>query len=88
MINNLTYAIINIDDLAKVDFSQIGETSSTSIRKSIDESEFVIKWNNEPSFITDGTVTVIGNTMNVSECLELMATPAWNEPLTEEVNMT
>ena len=77
MINNLTYAIINIDDLAKVDFSQIGETSSTSIRKSIDESEFVIKWNNEPSFITDGTVTVIGNTMNVSECLELMATLAW-----------
>jgi hypothetical protein len=38
------YAIININDLDNVDFTQIGETSVDTIRKSLDETMFVIKW--------------------------------------------
>ena len=30
--NNLTYAIISIDDLPKVDFGQVGETCADTIR--------------------------------------------------------
>jgi hypothetical protein len=45
------YAIININDLDNVDFTQIGETSSDTIRKSLDGSMFVIKWETEPDFI-------------------------------------
>ena len=44
-----TYATINIVDLPLIDFAQIGETSENTIRKSLDETEFVIKWNTEPS---------------------------------------
>ena len=37
-INNLTYATISIDDLSKVDFSQVGETSADTIRKNLSAS--------------------------------------------------
>ena len=52
-----TYATINIADLSLIDFSQIEENNENTIRKSLDGKQFVIKWNTEPSFITDGTVT-------------------------------
>ena len=78
-----TYAIISIADLPNIDFSQVGETSENTIRKSLDESQFVLKWNSEPSFITDGTVTPI-ETLTHSEALVLMSTDAWSEPFEKE----
>ena len=77
MENNRTYTILNISDLANVDFSQVGETSQNTIRKSIDETQFVIKYNTIPTFISDGTVTPI-QVLTYAEALELMATDAWS----------
>lgn len=78
-----TYATINIADLPLIDFSQIGETDENTIRKSLDESEFVIKWNTEPRFITDGTVSPL-EVMTHEQALVLMASAEWSEPLPEE----
>tara|TARA_R110002020_G_scaffold239735_1_gene452291 strand:+ start:829 stop:1083 length:255 start_codon:yes stop_codon:yes gene_type:complete len=75
-----TYAIINIADLPNIDFSQVGETNENTIRKSVDESQFVIKYNSTPSFITDGTITPT-ETLSHSEALTLMATKAWSIPI-------
>jgi hypothetical protein len=55
-----TYAVINIAELDLIDFSQVEETSSNTIRKSIDETQFVIKWTQEPTFIADSTVIPVG----------------------------
>jgi hypothetical protein len=68
------YAIININDLDNVDFTQIGETSFDTIRKSLDETMFVIKWETEPDFITDGTIVPL-QVLTHEECLELMIRP-------------
>tara|TARA_R110000737_G_scaffold315391_1_gene325365 strand:+ start:214 stop:471 length:258 start_codon:yes stop_codon:yes gene_type:complete len=78
------YAIINIADLANIDFSQIGETSENTIRKSLNETEFVIKWynENEPSFITDSSVVPL-QTLTHEECKILMQTSEWSEPIPE-----
>ena len=75
-----TYAIINIADLPNIDFSQVGETSENTIRKSLDESQFVIKWNTTPSFIADLTVVPV-QILSHSQALTLMATEAWSEPI-------
>ena len=75
-----TYAIINIADLPNIDFSQVGETSKNTIRKSLDESQFVLKWNTTPSFIADLTVIPV-QILTHSEAVELMATEAWSEPI-------
>ena len=79
-----TYAIISIADLANTDFAQIGETNENTIRKSLDETEFVIKYNAEPTFINDGTVTPL-QTLTHAEAVKLMSTSKWwSEPIIEE----
>lgn len=80
-----TYATIDIADLSNVDFSQVGESDENTIRKSLDELLFVLKWEeeHEPTFIADGTIEPI-QTMSHSECVALMSTEEWTEPMPEE----
>ena len=78
-----TYAIINIADLVNIDFSQVGETDQNTIRKSLDETQFVLKWNTEPTFITDGTVVPL-QTLTHEEALVLMASAEWSEEIPVE----
>ena len=80
-----TYAVINITDLELIDFSQIEETSRDTIRKSLDNTQFVIKWQNgyEPTFISDGTVIPVG-TYDHHAILQLMATDKWSQPIEVE----
>jgi hypothetical protein len=72
------YAIININDLDNVDFTQIGETSADTIRRSLDGFKFVLKWVQEPTFIKDGTIIPL-QVLTHEECLALMQTPEWTE---------
>tara|TARA_R110000772_G_scaffold224010_1_gene334571 strand:- start:240 stop:491 length:252 start_codon:yes stop_codon:yes gene_type:complete len=82
MHNTKTYAVINLIDLELIDFSQINETSKDTIRKSLDNTEFVIKWEEGyiPTFITDASVIPVG-TYDHHAILELMATPEWSEDI-------
>ena len=75
-----TYATINIADLPLIDFSQTGETSENTVRKSLDESQFVIKYDSEPSFISDGTVVPLQE-MSHAEAVALMQTSEWSAPI-------
>lgn len=77
-----TYAIIDINDLLKVDFTQVGQTSADTVRKSFDNSKFVLKWEQTPTFITDGTIVPL-QSLTHAECLELMNTPEWSETIEE-----
>tara|TARA_B100000427_G_scaffold329423_1_gene345571 strand:+ start:2799 stop:3062 length:264 start_codon:yes stop_codon:yes gene_type:complete len=82
--NHLTYAICNIaNDLQNIDFSQVGESAASTIRRSLDDTLFVIKYNALPTFIKDGSVTP-SQVLTHSQALELMATPEWSEPIPEE----
>lgn len=79
MHNTRTYAIINLTDVGLIDFSQIGETSIDTIRKSLDNTQFVIKWEDgyTPTFINNPVVPV--GTYDHHAILEKMATPEWSE---------
>ena len=73
------YAIINTSDLSNIDFSQIGETSADTLRYNLAQTEFVIKWNTTPTFITDGSVVPVSE-LTHAEALALMATAEWSQP--------
>ena len=85
MHNTKTYATINLSDIGLIDFSQVGQTSASTVRKSLDNTEFVIKWQEGyvPTFITDSTVIPVG-TYDHHAILELMATPEWSSPIEVE----
>jgi hypothetical protein len=73
-----TYATALTSTLGSVDFSQVMETSATTVRKSIDESQFVLKWYtaNTPTFITDESVTLTWSGSH-ADCLTLMQSSSW-----------
>jgi len=75
--SDLTYNTVAIADLNSIDFTQVEQTSVETIRNSIDETQFIIKWKTQPSFITDKTVVPLG-TYNHTQCVELMATSFWS----------
>jgi hypothetical protein len=84
MHNTKTYAVINLTDISLIDFSQVAQSSASTIRKSLDDTQFVIKWENgyTPTFIMDGTVVPVG-TYDHHAILELMSTPEWSQPIEE-----
>jgi hypothetical protein len=73
------YAIIETSDLSNIDFSQIGETSADTLRYNLAGTEFVIKWNTTPTFISDGSVVPVSE-LTHAEALALMATAEWSQP--------
>jgi hypothetical protein len=76
------YGIIDIAAANAVDYSQVGETSADTIRRSLDGFKFVLKWVQEPTFIKDGTITPL-QVLTHEECLALMQTPEWSEIIEE-----
>ena len=52
------YLIIQSSELSKVDFSQVLETSASTVRKSIDGTKTFIKWDGDtPSCVSNLTNT-------------------------------
>ena len=75
------YAIISIDDLPKVDFNQVGQTSNETVRRSVDFTKFILSWNDVPTFIEDDIIIPIGE-YDHAEMLEIVQTDEWqnNDP--------
>tara|TARA_R110000868_G_scaffold30239_1_gene112113 strand:+ start:8014 stop:8274 length:261 start_codon:yes stop_codon:yes gene_type:complete len=84
MHNTKTYATVNLSDIGLIDFAQVGETSVSTVRKSLDNTQFVIKWQEGyiPTFIMDETVVPVQE-YDHHAILELMATPEWSSPIEE-----
>lgn len=80
--NKKIYAIIKISDIGLIDFGQVAQSSASTVRKSLDDTQFVIKWQEgyEPTFIADGKVTPLQVLIH-AECLQLMSTDKWSEPI-------
>jgi len=75
-----TYIVINIDTQTRlIDFSQVNTTSSQTMRRNLANTEAIISYQVEPSFITNGSVVPL-QTLNHEEALALLATPAWTDP--------
>ena len=77
------YSVINLENTDKIIFSQINQSSAQTMRRNLANTEGLISWSTEPSFITNGSLPIVGSVMNHSEALALMSTPEWSEPMPE-----
>ena len=75
-----TYSTVLTSGIGSVDFSQVMETSADTVRKSVDGTEFVLKWKTKswPSFISPSGSMVPTWSGSHADCLTLMATEAWS----------
>tara|TARA_B100001094_G_C17919646_1_gene665310 strand:- start:105 stop:350 length:246 start_codon:yes stop_codon:yes gene_type:complete len=50
--NNLTYVIIESSEISSVDFSKVKNTSAETLRRTVDQSEAIVKYEgDQPSFL-------------------------------------
>lgn len=71
-----TYVVINLSDTNAVLFSQVNQSSAQTMRRNVANTEGILSFQVEPSFITNGSLTPVG-TYTHEEILVLLATPEW-----------
>ena len=74
------FLIFNLSEINKIDFTQILETSSSTLRVSVDGTKSFIKWDgSEPSF-TSALLTSEGP-YTYEEISVILNAPEWTKPL-------
>ena len=82
--NNRSYIVIDLSNTDKVLFSQVNQSSAQSMRRNLANTQGLLSYSVTPSFISNGSIVPVGDVMNQTQALELLATSAWSEPMPEE----
>jgi hypothetical protein len=77
------YVVINLENTDKVIFSQVNQSSAQTMRRNLANTQGLLSWSVTPSFITNGSLPIVGSVMNQTECLELMSSSEWSQPMPE-----
>ena len=76
MFENRNYLIFNMTEVDSIDFTNVLETSTETLRLSVDETKSFVKWEGEtPSFVSDLTNTE--GPYSHSQILEVLSEEAW-----------
>ncbi len=82
--NNRSYIVIDLSDTDSVLWSQVNQSSAQSMRRNLANTQGLLSYSVTPSFISNDSIVPVGDVMNQTEALELLATSAWSEPMPEE----
>jgi hypothetical protein len=75
----MNYLIIKTSELGTVDFSQVLETSSETVRRSVDGTKTFIKWKGaQPAFVA--TLTETEGPYTNAELRAILNTDVWTSP--------
>ena len=78
------YIVANLADTDKIIWSQISQSSAQSVRRNLANTQCLLSYRVEPSFITDGSLPIVGSVMTQTEALTMLAGSDWTEPMPEE----
>ena len=78
------YIVANLSDTDKIIWSQINQSSAQSVRRNLANTQCLLSYRVEPSFITDGSLPIVGSVMTQTEALTMLAGSDWTESMPEE----
>jgi len=81
--NQRQFMIFNTEELSKIDFTQVCETSIETVRKSLDGTKTFVKWDGEQTPISLESLTTKEGSYTYEEILNILLTPEWNPPIEE-----
>lgn len=73
---NRTFMIFNVNELHKIDFNTVLETSAETVRISIDGALTFVKWEGEVPECVNNLETKVGP-YSYEEMLEILSGPEW-----------
>ena len=77
--DNRRFMIFNVSELNQIDFNTVLETSSDTVRKSVNETKTFVKWDGSiPSCVSN--LTTKEGPYTYEEILTILATPEWTDP--------
>lgn len=80
MYTDREYVIFNVSELPNVDFTQVFETSTETVRKNVDGTLTFVKWSGEmPSSINE--LTTKEGPYTHDEILVILSTEEWSKPM-------
>ena len=78
MYENRQYVIFDVSELDKINFDEVLETSTETVRKSTDGSKTFVKWEDgQTAPPSVESLTTKGPYLTHAEILEILATPEW-----------
>ena len=79
MYENRKYLIFPTSQLDIIDFTQVGETSIETVRKSVDQTKTFVKYDiPQPSSVV--SLTTKSQEYTYDEILQILSTPEWTDP--------
>jgi hypothetical protein len=73
---NRYFAIFSVNEIDKIDFSQLTQLSTESLRKNLNKTKTFVEWyGNEPEFIS--TLTTLDGIYNYQEILKILNNEEW-----------
>lgn len=79
--NGLTYVIFNVSELSKIDFNEVLQTDANTVRKSVDGTKTVVKWETSLGVpVCIQNLTTKGPYLTYDEVLIIMNTSEWIAP--------
>jgi hypothetical protein len=73
------FMIFNVSELNNIDFNQVLETSSDTVRKSVDGTKTFVKWEGTTPTCVSNLTTKEGP-YTYSEILTILSTSTWTDP--------
>ncbi len=77
---NRRFMIFNVSELNQIDFNSVLETSSDTVRKSINETKTFVKWDGMMPTCVSNLTTKEGP-YTYDEILQILNTPEWTNPM-------
>ena len=77
--DNREFMIFNVSELNQINFTQVLETSSDTVRRSINGTKTFVKWDGSmPQCVID--LSTSEGPYTYDEILTILSTPEWTEP--------
>jgi hypothetical protein len=77
--DNRKFMIFNISELNQINFNEVLETSSDTVRKSVNQTKTFVKWDGVTPECVNNLTTKEGP-YTYDEILIILATAEWTEP--------
>lgn len=74
---NRQYMIFNVSEIENVNFNEVMETSSETIRKSLDNTKTFVKWSGETIPNSIDSLTTKDGPYTHSEIIAILSTNEW-----------
>ena len=79
------FMIFNVSELDNINFSEVLETSTETVRKSVDGTKTFVKWDGETVPPSVDALTTKEGPYNYDEILEILSGPEWTQATPDSV---